>query len=216
MSDAKRNALLLALSLAAGCVDAIAFLHTGAFPANMTGNSVVLALALLHVKIDGITLCLLALLGYCLGAAAASLLLPVPKNDHAWSPRVSLVLLLGGLLLLGCAASLGMFGPAFLPLLITLTAAAMGMQSAAVLRLGVTGVATTVITGTLTTAMMGFVNKARGQTDAKGSPGLTSLIWLAYFAGAFVGGMRSVFHFDLILVVPGLLLVGTAAIGFRK
>jgi uncharacterized membrane protein YoaK (UPF0700 family) len=213
MPDAARNILLFLLSLIAGCVDAVAFVHTGAFPANMTGNSVVLAVTLLGVGPGGALLAGAALLGFCCGAALGSRLTLAPGRDHAWSPRTSLTLLLAGLLLLGCAASVALSGPAALPLLITLTAAAMGMQSAAVLRLGVSGVATVVVTGTLTTAIMRLAGSA--PAAGKDGPWLPSLSWLAYFLGALLGALPSLLHAAWILAVPGLLLAGVALAGFR-
>ena len=46
-----RNAMLVMLSLAAGCVDAVGFLGLGQiFVANMTGNTVLLGLALGQAK----------------------------------------------------------------------------------------------------------------------------------------------------------------------
>jgi uncharacterized membrane protein YoaK (UPF0700 family) len=221
MSDAKRNTLLLILSFAAGCVDALAFVHTTAFPANMTGNSVIIALALLDRNVGGfdglaVTLPMIALVGYCIGAAAGSWLVCPPGKDPAWSPRVSLTFLLAGLLLLGCAASLWIFGRGDTAPLIVFTAMAMGMQSAAVLRLGVAGVATVVVTGTLTSAITGFVGKAFGRRDLKGGPLFSSLIWLAYFTGAFAGGMQSHFGLDWIFALPGLLLASVAVAGFFK
>ena len=43
-----RDTALLLLSTAAGCVDAVGFLHVGVFPANMTGTTVIMALDIFH------------------------------------------------------------------------------------------------------------------------------------------------------------------------
>ncbi|MEO8206813.1 MAG: DUF1275 family protein, partial [Chthoniobacterales bacterium] len=100
-----QSSLLLLLSLAAGCVDALAFLHTGVFPANMTGNSVVLALGMLHVGGGGALLAALALLGFC-GGSVIGALIDYSSKQGTWTPRVSLGLFCAGILVLSCSISL--------------------------------------------------------------------------------------------------------------
>jgi uncharacterized membrane protein YoaK (UPF0700 family) len=209
-----RDILLLLLSLAAGCVDALAFLHTGTFPANMTGNSVVLGLALARANVTGAELSALALLGFTLGAAAGARL--TIASDRAWSVRVTLSLALAGALLLGAAAAIG-FGGHFV-VAMTTAAVAMGLQSAAVQRLGVAGVSTVVVTGTLTTAIMRLVARVNGAarpTEAGAGSWLPAASWGAYFAGAIVGGLQSILHTPLPILLPGVILLGVAAAAAR-
>ncbi|MEO6847354.1 MAG: YoaK family protein [Chthoniobacterales bacterium] len=221
MQQNKRNILLLFLSIAAGCVDGISFVSAGFFPANMTGNCVVLALAILHLGSISILYTALALLGYCLGAAFGSHLIHSPNADHKWSPRISITIFIAGIILLSSASVVWISGMHYLPILVIASAFAMGMQSAAVLRLGVSGVATIVVTGTLTTAITRIVEDVhRGVNDkspSKEGPWLPSLSWLAYFLGAFLGGVQNRFHMNAIIALPGFLLVGIALIaGFSK
>jgi len=216
MPESRRDAILILLSLTAGCVDAMAFLSSGVFPANMTGNSVVLALFLARASVDGVLLSGLALLGYCVGAVLGSWLTHSPQPSRQWSSKTSLTLLIGGVILLACAAALGLFGESLLPLLIPLTAAAMGMQSAAVLRLGVGGIATVVITGTLTTALMRLTGKVVDPSANMESPWLPALSWFAYFVGALLGALPSLLHQTWLVMLPGILLTGIALAGYAK
>ncbi|MDD5199612.1 MAG: YoaK family protein [Terrimicrobiaceae bacterium] len=211
IGNPRRNILLLLLSAAAGCVDAIAFVHAGVFPANMTGNSVVLAVGILHPETGGATLSALALLGFCLGAAVGAR--GVHSSERGWSRRVSLVLFGAGGLVLGCAIALPLTGGRFLPGLIVAAAAAMGLQSAAVQQIGIPGVATVFMTGTLTTAITRFVGAAR-EGDApprrEEGPWLPASSWAAYFAGAFLGGLENVLHTGISIALAGILLIAVA------
>lgn len=213
MTESKRNSLLLVLSLAAGCVDAAAFVNTGAFPANMTGNSVMLGLALAHANTDHAGLSFLALLGFCAGVIGSAWFMPSADGERKWTRALSAVFFAAGLLLLASVSALMFLDlPAFSWLIVPL-AIAMGMQSAAVLRLGVAGISTTVITGTLTTALVrltGKMRKNKKQEMSGKGPWLPLLSWTAYLAGALVGGIQSVWQADWILLLPGALLVGVA------
>jgi uncharacterized membrane protein YoaK (UPF0700 family) len=213
-----RNSLLLLLSLAAGCVDAIAFINTGVFPANMTGNSVVLGSTLLQPSLAVTGLSALALLGFCLGAAVGVRL--VHSREPGWSPRVNAALVIAGLLVLAVALAVLWTGEQFLFAVILVTAAAMGMQSAAVQQIGVAGVATVFVTGTLTTAISRLVGAAtfdRGrEIESRWLPGLT---WFCYFTGAVIGGIHRLLGLDFLFALPGLLLLiaaGCAQFGSRQ
>ncbi len=176
--------LLIALSLGAGCVDAAGFMTAGVFPANMTGNSVVLALAVATVKIEGAWLAGLVLVAFCLGAAIGCRILR--EAADGWSSAVRRVIFISGCVLLGGAASL-FFGlpEIYAPVL---TAFAMGLQASAVQQIGVTGVSTVVVTNTLVTVIRRWV----GVPSAKKVPPHRSIpawSWLAYFSGALLGGL---------------------------
>lgn len=176
--------LLVALSLGAGCVDAAGFMTDNVFPANMTGNSVVLALALANVKVEGAWLAGLVLVAFCLGAAAGCRLLR--SAPDGWSLKVHHALLLtGGVLLAGAIALVLGMPDNLSPVL---TAFAMGVQAAAVQQVGVAGVSTIVVTNTLLTAIRRWV----GVPAAKKVPPHRSIpawSWAAYFTGALLGGL---------------------------
>lgn len=215
MDNFTQNSSLLLLSIAAGCVDAIAFVNAGVFPANMSGNSVVLAAGILHPATGAAALSALVLAGFCAGAAAGAWIVHSP--DHAWSRRISLALLFSGVLVLGCALAILLAPGHFLSMIIVAVSAAMGMQSAAVQQLGIAGVATVFVTGTLTTAITRFVGLAREtvmkEPLAEKDPWLPAFSWLSYFAGAFIGGLQLVLHTAVPVVLPGALLVAVALAG---
>jgi len=205
---------LLLLSVAAGCVDAVAFLGAGVFPANMTGNSVVLALALPQ---GGGGLPALALGCFCLGAAAGWRLVAAEKPG--WSGRVIGALALATVLVLGSAGALALSGGHFLPWLLGATAMAMGLQSAAVQQIGVPGVATVFVTGTLTTGISRLVTTVRRHAGASlappPNPWLPLLTWAAYFSGAVLGGLHRVLPGGLPIALPGLLLAAAVVLAER-
>ncbi len=204
---------LLLLSLAAGCVDAVAFVHGGAFPANMTGNSVLLALAMARGDLAAMLPCGVALLGYLVGAATGARLVQAP--GHEWTRRVDLSLLLAGALLVTVTALIAATGRSYLPGLLVLTAVAMGLQSAAVQHLAIAGVSTVFVTGTLTTAITRLVSAPRGPSpDAPAW--LPAASWGSYFLGALLGGLQPLALLPLRLALPGALLVLVAALGWRR
>ena len=156
-----RDALLLALTAAAGWTDAISYAALGhVFTANMTGNLVLLGLALARVEATTVERSAVALAGFAAGAALGS---AVTRSAHSgpWPSRVTAALGAEAALLIAFAALWaggGAAGPGAGPDgLIALAALGMGAQSAAVRRLAVPGVTTTFVTGTITALMAGLV-----------------------------------------------------------
>lgn len=218
MNPRTRSLLLLALSLAAGCVDALAFINAGVFPANMTGNTVVLATSLLHPEAATTLLSLLALAGFCIGAAGSAWIVHSPEHD--WSPQINRALLAAGILVAAATLLIVMFEDRLLPLTIILTSAAMGVQSAAVQQLGISGVATVFMTGTLTNAVSRFMAALRAriknQPEPAVIPWLPALTWSAYFAGAFIGSLHHFLRTDLPFAVPCALFLAAPLLSGRK
>lgn len=163
MTTTARDVLLLVLAAASGAADGWSYVGLGhAFVANMTGNTVLLGLAIfahhdfVHPAI--------ALAGYAAGAALAAFLTRAVVKDQTWARPISRVLLWEGLLLLFVGAAwaariAGAEWAAAIPLEVLLgcAAVAVGMQSGAMLKLGIPGVVTTYITGTWTTLISGAV-----------------------------------------------------------
>ncbi len=203
-----RDLLLVLLSLAAGCVDALAFLHAGVFPANMTGNTVVLATSLLHPTMETTVLSLVALAGFCLGAAGSAW--SVHSCTREWSAAIDRALVAAGLLVAVSTLLIVVFGSRFLPLTIALVSIAMGAQSAAVQQLGISGVATVFMTGTLTNAMGQLTGAIRARWEGKAADDvrwLPLLTWAAYFTGAFVGSLQHFLHSNLPFLLPSALFL---------
>ncbi|GGS74387.1 YoaK family protein [Nonomuraea spiralis] len=149
---------MVALALAAGAVDALSFLALGqVFTANMSGNLVLLGLALgtgdtSHIIRSGVSLA-----AFCLGLALGFTLLgrappgrDVPSSREPGVPARPLAVLLAELALLLVVAAgwtaRALPGPA----LIAASGTAMGLQSAVTRWAGGPGLSTTYVTGTLT------------------------------------------------------------------
>jgi uncharacterized membrane protein YoaK (UPF0700 family) len=165
MASIERDVRLLLLAASAGSADGWAFLGLGhTFVANMTGNTILLGIAvfqnhgdLLHPAIS--------LAAYLTGVLIGSLLTGNVRQG-IWSKAISWTLMLEALLLLAAeagwmAVQLHANHPPNLELLLATLSLAVGMQSAAMIRLNVPGIVTTYITGTWTTLVSGLVNLIR-------------------------------------------------------
>jgi len=230
--------MLVMLSLAAGCVDAVGYLGLGhIFVANMTGNTVLLGLALGQAQGRAALRAVVALVGFILGVAAGAVIVGPDREETTWPPAVTAALAVELAVLVALAA--GWFLAGSEPVggvgyaLICLLALAMGVQSAAVRRLGVPGVATTYITGTLTSLTEGAIGRLRPAVSAAVSdedgeerperPSARGLVlpadvWLAYGIGAIVVGIIALRWPSGVLSVPVAvvaLVVAIAVIRFR-
>lgn len=138
--------MLLVLTCAAGLVDAISYLELGhVFTAMMTGNTVLLALALGQGEVTAALRSTLALVAFSAGVAGGVLVLLRGRGRGEWPPIV-------------------------------------GIQAAAVRHLGVPGVASTYITGTLTSLMAELANGSASRHLR-----LLASVFLVYGAGALIG-----------------------------
>ncbi|WP_182005320.1 YoaK family protein [Priestia aryabhattai] len=145
-----RNIILLALCVTAGIVDVIGYLSLGhIFTANMTGNIVLLGLAIGNSLETTVFHSLTALGGFSIGVIGAAIIVG-NKEKTFWPKAVTIALGLEGLLLL-VFALLSSFSPSLhlTYLFIFLLSSAMGLQTTAARKLGVAGISTTVLTGTL-------------------------------------------------------------------
>ena len=81
------------LSLAAGCVGAVGYLRLGQiFVANMTGNTVLLGLALGQAKGQAALRAVIALAGFVVGVAAGAAIVWRDPERSTWSPGVTAAL----------------------------------------------------------------------------------------------------------------------------
>ena len=188
-ADARTTGLLVGLTLSAGYVDAVAFFGLGVFTANMTGNTVLLAGAIVArglgaVRLPGaigIVLPSLSIVAFAAGALIASALV---RNEAKRPPLRSAALLACVVALMAAAGVIHRTPHAMVAPAVALLSAAMGIQSVIAVRAGVPGVSTTFVTGTLLTAVMDFEESKRphlaeGRTNAG--------IWACYLAGAMAG-----------------------------
>lgn len=166
------------LCAAAGMVDAVGFVRHGAFAANMTGNSVLMAIALAERDFVRAIDCGSMLVWFYAGVFAGRLAWTVGRRREA-AP-----LLLEVALLAVCATVV-----AERSLALGLTALAMGVQGAALSRFAGVNLSTVVVTSTMVRiaeANADFIaRRVRGAVSAEHAPLLLlGGAWLAYVAGA--------------------------------
>jgi len=154
LSSRVRNTLLLMLTAAAGSTDAVAYLGLGrVFTANMTGNLVLLGIAMVQGQLAGSFRSVVAFIAFAAGAFVGDRLAPPDQRSGIWPRSVTVVMFVELGLLIALAVGWAIAGDkptAFaVDLLIAPSAGAMGMQSAAARGLRVAGVTTTFVTGTL-------------------------------------------------------------------
>jgi uncharacterized membrane protein YoaK (UPF0700 family) len=210
----RRDVLVVVLALTAGALDAVTFLRLGhVFSSVITGNFVLLGVAASQGHAAPALSAGLALAGYAAGALACGPIVGAQARDQpAWPRRVTVALAAELMLLLAfggtwLAAGAHPAGAARLVLLI-LGAAAMGMQSTAVRRLG--QMSSTYMTSTLTGLLAGLATRAL----PSGWPRSTGAI-LAITAGAALGALaalRAPWWVPAAIVLPEAAVVAIAAI----
>jgi uncharacterized membrane protein YoaK (UPF0700 family) len=179
-----RDALLLILTAAAGSADAVSYLGLGrVFTANMTGNLVLLGIAIGQSQLEGSVRSVIAFAGFVVGVLVGVRVTATTEPTAVW-PRSATLALAGELgLLLALLAGWEITGdrPAALALdiLIALSAGAMGMQTAAARRIGVPGVTTTFVTGMLTGLIAELAAVGPGRSHWT--------IWATTLAGMVIG-----------------------------
>ncbi len=190
-SDARRrDALVIVLTLVTGSVDAIGLIRLGGvFTSVMTGNMVFLGIAVsersgsiaLHTGVAFLAY----VLGSFLGARVAGH--APPDEAHPWPKTIvwALAVELGVLVVFALWWELVHGAPSSdaTYLLLGLNAMALGIQSAAVLRFGVSGLSTTYLTGTLTQFVAGFTKRDEPVQVRSG------LILLMLIVGAGLGAL---------------------------
>ncbi|MEK5502023.1 MULTISPECIES: YoaK family protein [Bacillus] len=214
-----RYIMLLLLCLTAGIVDVIGYLSIGhVFTANMTGNIVLLGLALGNSLQKTAMYSLIALLGFIIGVIIASLIAGKQEKSF-WPSSVTTALIVEGgvLLLFACLSSLQTSAY----ILIILLSIAMGLQTTAARKLGVAGISTTVLTGTLANFFEDisgrFFNKKKQNilhTDAL----LRALTIVLYCLGAVIAAVAEPAYSFAVVWIPIVIIlwiVITAGIKFR-
>ncbi len=212
-----RDGLLLTLTLVAGLVDAVSYLGLGrVFTANMTGNLVLLGLAVAQGQIPEALRSVVALFGFAAGAMLGGWVVGGGQGGEIWPARVTVVLGLEMALLaiLQVAWVLAGSDPPTgeLEMLIAISAAAMGVQSTAGRRLAVAGVTTTYVTGTLTTLMAEIVAMARRQPGSARWAGVLVCLTVGAIVGAIlVERARPVAPLVPVVALGGVVVIARAA-----
>ena len=180
--------LMLALTFSTGVIDAVGYLGLDrVFTGNMTGNVVILGMAIAGADDLPIVGPVIALVLFMLGALVAGRTLrPVAAG---WSGRSTVLFALVGVVILAAAVPLLVLENPAEPVKLAVTGAlglAMGMQAGAARHIGVKDVTTVVVTSTL--VGLAFDSKfAQGTGQPwKRRAGAVLLIGLGAFTGALL------------------------------
>ena len=216
--DRRDTTLLLVMVVAAAATDAISYLGLGkVFPANMTGNTVLLAIGLATGDPSSAGRSAVALGGFVLGAAITG----ASGHGRGWASEP----------LFGAATEAALVGAALLwwlidphPVrlaLIVLLSLAMGGQSAAISRLGF-GVSTTYITGTWTATSSWLGRRLLGRRndtdpDTEQRHRLQAAVVVSYFGTACLAAYLFRHWQAWALTLPAAALVAATAgcVGIR-
>jgi uncharacterized membrane protein YoaK (UPF0700 family) len=191
---------LVSLTLAAGLADAVGYLTMGGvFAANMTGNTVLAAIAVARHDYLRASHCIEPLISFFLGAMLSRLLLRLTGRPIA-GLAVEAVLIAGvGFLPVGPEPK------------VIIVAVAMGVQTSAITHFAGSAISTVVVTTTLARTADALLDrlwptKPTAPLPVIANPGLLAITWLSYFAGAVVGALLA----PIVawpLLVPAALLV---------
>jgi uncharacterized membrane protein YoaK (UPF0700 family) len=218
----RREHLVVLLALVSGSVDAIGFVGLGgAFTSVMTGNLVLTGVSVAHGDWELLLRVAAAIVAYVVGCGIAARvardLRPVPgEPSHGvhWPSAVTRTLLVEFSLLAIFSIAWWVTssdpGTAAMLAMLAVNAAALGMQSAAVQRFGVTGLSTTYLTGTLTTLVIRVAHR-----EPLGELGLNAQLIAALVAGGAGGAALALYAAPLAPVLPLLSLLAVLAGGRR-
>lgn len=206
--------LLMVLTFVTGVVDAVGFLALDrVFVGNMTGNIVVLGMAVAGADDLPILGPVIALGTFTLGAFVAGVFLRRRRKE--WGGAVTLPLLAGTVVLAGLGVAF--LVPAWaasseLELIASsLTAAAMGVQAAVARSLAVTDMTTVVVTSTLTS----LASESLTDGGIKGFWNRRFAAIAAIFLGALVGALLLAFGAAAPLLLAAALTASVVAVGHR-
>jgi len=200
--DGFHLSLMLALTFSTGVIDAVGYLGLDkVFTGNMTGNVVILGMALVGGSGLPVVGPLLALVGFMAGAALGGRVLR--SAGPGWTGRTTVLFSLVALVMLATAVLLFAIEDEFSrPVGISITTvlgAAMGIQAATARFIAVKDVTTVVVTSTITgLAADSVLGSGKGGGSARRASAVILIL-----AGAFAGAALLKWHLS-----GGLLLAG--------
>lgn len=203
--------LMLALTFSTGIIDAVGYLGLDrVFTGNMTGNVVILGMALAGADDLPIIGPVLALLGFMLGAAIGGRVLRPVKVG--WTHRSTTLFAVVGVVMAVLAIVLAAVPERPEPLALTVTAvlgAAMGLQAATARHLAVKDVTTVVVTSTIT----GLAADSR-LGGGHGQPWFRRLAAVVLIgAGAGIGALALTVGLPLGLAIAAAITLAAALLG---
>lgn len=230
------NGPILLLAWTAGYLNALSLLGLRVFTANMTGNTVLLGLAVAQVDRAALLRTSMAMVGFCLGAFGGTFLVEGKKKQpgRTWTPQITIALFIESCLLLIFAVIWSLTQEAvphdslIIQELIALDALAMGQQSATMLSVGIPAVSTTYITGTITNLMAGVSkqlivkrssNTTAGNTQGEQQrTGYLAAIWVTYIVAAIMGGLGDLYFSEIAVFLPlvAILVVTLCALANQR
>jgi uncharacterized membrane protein YoaK (UPF0700 family) len=204
--------LMLALTFSTGVADAVGYLGLDkVFTGNMTGNVVILAMAIAGGKGLPIVGPLIALFAFMLGAASGGRSLrPVSSG---WTTHVTVLLAVVAAVLISLSVVLFTIGghpsQAFEYTVTFFLAAAMGLQASVARHLAVKDVTTVVVTSTITSfAADSWLGGGKGQPWFRR---LAAIVLIG--AGAGVGALLLIINLGFGVGLSGLITVVVAVFG---
>ncbi len=231
----RKSGSILLLAWTSGCLDALGFLELGrVFTANMTGNTVLLGMAIAQGDWLAMLRSLIAVVGFSLGTISGTLLVRrnYEQNKQSWTSQVTRALIVEACILLIFALvwALVLHAAQRDPVddvLIALSALAMGQQSTTVLSLGIPGISTTYITGTITTLMVNLTRRLTRRVDTpavitptatlqveRHKPGRLIAVWLIYIVAAIIGGYGALHFASLTAFLPFVAVIAAIAMHY--
>ncbi len=162
------------LAIVAGYADAVGFLGFNAFAGAMTGNTVLLGIALATDKLADAAQSVAIIAAFLAGVAASALL-----RRHV-SLAAILVIEMATIVVAALVTP-----PVAAPVL----AFAMGLQNAAMTHFAGLSLNTVVLTGNLQKLVETLLRRDAGSTSEGVAVALLSRLWLAYLAGVVLGAL---------------------------
>ena len=210
--DRLHLALMLALTFSTGVIDAVGYLGLDrVFTGNMTGNVVILGMALTGA--DGLPIVgpIIALVLFMAGAAVSGRTLR--KAAAGWTSRTTVLFALVGVVLLAAAVPMLVLSDPIEPVKLAVTGAlglAMGVQAGAARQIGVKDVTTVVVTSTI--VGLAFDSVFGGAT--KGHPWPRRVLAIVLIgAGAGVGALLLNVHIGLGMATAAAITLVAALVG---
>jgi uncharacterized membrane protein YoaK (UPF0700 family) len=205
--------IALLLAVVGGGVDAVLVLSYGVLTAAQTGNTIFLAVAVSERHVANAVLSATSLVGFVVGVGIGEVMMIARDLSASTARRIGLALAVE-LITLAILVVVWKFAGAAEAssrtsfFVVAFAAIAMGIQTAAGLRLNV-GPVTTYVTGTLTTLTIDVIHPpASGAQPPR--PGLLSgkrpliyaISWIFYFAGALLTGAIDIALSRIALLLP--------------